>query len=261
VHDSALGWRFVNPAMAAMHPPIAMGETAENLVDRYDISREDQDAFALRSHRLALEAWDDQRYDDHVVPVTVPTRRSEAVVDRDEGPRPDTTLEKLAALRPAFRDGGTVTAGNASSLNDGAAAVLVASERACERLGLEPVARAVAAASAGVDPSCMGIGPVPATTKALERAGWQVGDLDTVELNEAFAAQCLAVLADLPVAPEIVNPDGGAIALGHPLGMSGGRLVATLLARMKREPQVRRGLATLCVGVGQGESLLLESVR
>ena len=261
MHDSALGWRFVNPAMAAMHPPIAMGETAENLVDRYAISREDQDAFALRSHRLALEAWDDQRYDDHVVPVTVPTRRSAAVVDRDEGPRPDTTLEKLAALRPAFRDGGSVTAGNASSLNDGAAAVLVASERACERLGLTPVARVVAAASAGVDPSCMGIGPVPATTKALERAGWGIDDLDTVELNEAFAAQCLAVLADLPVAPEIVNPDGGAIALGHPLGMSGGRLVATLLARMKREPQVRRGLATLCVGVGQGESLLLESVR
>jgi acetyl-CoA acyltransferase len=261
VYDSALGWRFVNPRMAAMHPPIAMGETAENLVDRYGISREDQDAFALRSHRLALQAWDDQRYDDHVVPVTVRTRRAEAVVDKDEGPRADTTLEKLAALRPAFREGGTVTAGNASSLNDGAAAILVASEQACERLGLNPVARVVAAASAGVDPSHMGIGPVPATRKALDRAGWDLDDLDTIELNEAFAAQCLAVLADLPVDPDLVNPDGGAIALGHPLGMSGGRLVATLLSRMKREPEVRRGLATLCVGVGQGESMLIESVR
>ena len=261
VHDSALGWRFVNPRMAAMHPPIAMGETAENLVDRYGISRQAQDEFAMRSHRSALQAWDDQRYDDHVVPVTVPTRRSEAVVDRDEGPRPDTTIEKLGALRPAFREGGTVTAGNSSSLNDGAAAVLVASEAACERLGLRPVARVVSAASAGVDPSCMGIGPVPATNKALDRAGWTTDDLDTVELNEAFAAQCLAVLAALPVDPDIVNPDGGAIALGHPLGMSGGRLVATLLSRMTREADVRRGLATLCVGVGQGESLLIESVR
>lgn len=261
VHDSALGWRFVNPTMAAMHPPIAMGETAENLVDKYGISREDQDAYALRSHQLALAAWDDQRYEDHVVPVTVKTRRSEAVVDVDEGPRSDTSLERLAALRPAFREGGTVTAGNASSLNDGAAAILVASEAACDRLGLEPVARVVAAASAGVEPSCMGIGPVPATTKALARAGWSVDELDSVELNEAFAAQCLAVLADLPVDPAIVNPDGGAIALGHPLGMSGGRLVATLLARMRRDEDVRRGLATLCVGVGQGESLLMESVR
>jgi 3-oxoadipyl-CoA thiolase len=260
VHDSALGWRFVNPALAAMHPPISMGETAENLVDLYAIGREEQDAFAVASHQAALAAWDAGVYAPQVVPVTVPSRRQEVVVDRDEGPRPDTSMEALARLRPAFREGGTVTAGNASSLNDGAGAVVVASEQACARLELEPVARVVAAASAGVDPSTMGIGPVPATRRALERAGWDLDDLDTVELNEAFAAQCLAVLRELPVDPAIVNPDGGAIALGHPLGMSGVRLVTTLLHRMRRDRAVRRGLATLCVGVGQGESLLVERV-
>jgi 3-oxoadipyl-CoA thiolase len=262
VVDSALGWRFVNPRMAAMHPPIAMGETAENLVDTYAISREDQDAFALRSHELALAAWKDGRYDDHVVPVEIPQRRGEpVVVDRDEQPRADTSMEALARLRPAFRDGGTVTAGNASSLNDGAGAVLVASEDACERHDLTPVARIVATGQAGVDPSTMGIGPVPASRIALDRAGWTVDDLDTFELNEAFAAQCLAVLADLPVPLERVNPDGGAIALGHPLGMSGVRLVATVLHRMRRDAQVARGLVSLCVGVGQGESMLVEAVR
>ena len=261
VVDSALGWRFVNPRMAAMHPPIAMGETAENLVDRYDLTREEQDAFALRSHERALAAWKDGHYDDHVVPVEIPQRKGDPVlVDVDEQPRPDTSLDKLASLRPAFREGGTVTAGNASSLNDGAGAVLVASEEALERHGLTPLARIVATGQAGVDPSTMGIGPVPASRKALDRAGWEVADLDSFELNEAFAGQCLAVLRELPVDLDRVNPDGGAIALGHPLGMSGIRLTATMIHRMRRDPEVRRGLISLCVGVGQGESMLVESV-
>lgn len=262
VADSALGWRFVNPKMRALHPPIAMGETAENLVEKYDISREEQDRFALRSHERALAAWDEGRYGDHVVTVTVPQRKAEPrVVQRDEGPRADTSLEALSGLRAVFRDGGSVTAGNSSTLNDGAGAVLLASAGACERLGLEPVARVVATGQAGVDPSHMGIGPVPSTRIALSRAGWDLDDLDSVELNEAFAGQCLAVLRELPVDSKIVNPDGGAIALGHPLGMSGVRLVATLLHRMRRDRAVRRGVATACVGVGQGESVLVESLR
>lgn len=256
VHDTSLGWRFVNPRLAKQHPPIAMGETAENLVDLFSIARDDADAFALRSHERALAAWDEGRYDDHVV--SVETR--DGVVARDEGPRVDTSLEKLSKLRPAFRDAGTVTAGNSSSLNDGAGATLLASSAAVDRLGLTPLARIAATGQAGVDPSIMGIGPVPATRRALERAGWQLGDLDTVELNEAFAAQCLAVIGELGLSLDVVNPDGGAIALGHPLGMSGIRLVATVAHRMNREDGVRRGVATACVGVGQGESILLESV-
>ncbi len=262
VADSALGWRFVNPRMADLHPPIPMGETAENLVDKYDISREEQDRFALRSHETAIAAWEEGRYGDHVVAVDVPRGRGDPVrAERDEGPRPDTSLEALSGLRAVFRDGGTVTAGNASTLNDGAGAVLVASEAACDRLGLEPIGRVVATGQAGVDPSHMGIGPVPATRIALRRAGWDLDDLDSVELNEAFAGQCLAVLRELPVDPAIVNPDGGAIALGHPLGASGVRLVATLLHRMRRDREVRRGVATACVGVGQGESVLIAAVE
>ena len=262
VHDSALGWRFVNPRMAELHPPIAMGATAENLVEKYDIGREEQDHFALRSHETAIAAWERGFYAGHVIPVSIPQRKGDdVVVDRDEGPRPDTSMEALARLRAAFRDGGSVTAGNASSLNDGAGAILVASEEAVERHGLDPVARIVATGQAGVDPSHMGIGPVPASQKALARAGWDADDVDSFELNEAFAGQCLAVLRELPIALERTNPDGGAIALGHPLGMSGSRLVATMLERMRREPDVRRGLISLCVGVGQGESMLVESVR
>src|SRR5690606_6710779 len=215
---------------------------------------------ALRSHRLALQAWDEGRYEDHVVPVEVTIRRQTTVVERDEGPRPDTSREALDRLKPAFRDDGTVTAGNSSSLNDGAGAVLVASTEACDRLGLTPLARIVSTAQAGVDPSEMGIGPVPATQTALKRAGWDLNELDTVEINEAFAAQCLAVLEELPIPLSKVNPDGGAIALGHPLGMSGIRLVATVAHRMRRDPSIRRGLATACVGVGQGESILLERI-
>jgi len=253
--DSSFGWRFVNPRLAEPHPPIAMGETAENLAEKYGIGRDEQDAFALRSHQRAVASWEDGAFAAEAV--AVPTPR-DGVLERDEQPRADTSLDALARLKPVFRDGGSVTAGNSSSLNDGAAAVLLASAEACERHGLEPVARVVASASAGVEPSLMGIGPVPATERALARAGWDAAELDTVELNEAFAAQCLAVLRELPVDPEIVNPQGGSIAIGHPLGSTGARLVTTLLHRMRRQPELRRGLVTLCVGVGQGQSLLVE---
>lgn len=258
VEDTSLGWRFLNPRLSARHPPLAMGETAERLVDMFQIGRQQQDEFALRSHVLANQAWDEGRYHDHVLGVTVAGRRGEEVVDRDEGPRRDTSLEVLAGLKTAFRDNGTVTAGNSSPLSDGAGALLVASEDACERLGLTPKARIVGTAQAGVDPSTMGIGPVPATKRALDRAGWAIDDLDSIELNEAFASQCLAVLRELGLPAEKVNPDGGAIALGHPLGMSGIRLIAGLIHRMARNTEVSRGLATACVGVGQGESILLE---
>jgi hypothetical protein len=258
--DTSFGWRFVNPALAASHPPIAMGETAENLVERYAITREEQDGFALRSHERAIAAWQAGHYAAEVVPVDVPAGRGRReAFERDEQPRSDSSLEALAKLKPVFRDGGTVTAGNSSSLNDGAAALLVASGEACERLGLEPSARVVASGVVGVDPSIMGIGPVEATRKALVRAGWGIGDVDTVELNEAFAGQCIAVLRELKFDEEIVNPQGGAIAIGHPLGSTGARLATTLLHRMRREPSLRRGLVTLCVGVGQGQSLLVES--
>ena len=253
--DSSFGWRFVNPRLAALHPPIAMGETAENLAEKHAIGRDEQDAFALRSHQRAVAAWDAGLFDAETV--AVDTGR-DGVVARDEQPRADTSLEVLARLKPVFREGGSVTAGNSSSLNDGAAAVLLASGEACERLGLEPVARVVASATAGVDPSIMGIGPVAATRRALARAGWQDTDLDTVEINEAFAAQVLAVLRELRLDQEIVNPQGGSIAIGHPLGSTGARLTATLLHRMRREPDLRRGLVTLCIGVGQGQSLLVE---
>jgi acetyl-CoA acyltransferase len=260
--DSSFGWRFVNPKLAELHPPLAMGETAENLVDKYDISREEQDAFALRSHQLAVASWEAGEFDGEVVGVEVPVgRRDTALVERDEQPRADTSLDALAQLRPVFRKGGSVTAGNASSLNDGAAAVLVASEEACRRHGLEPVARILSSGLVGVDPAIMGIGPVNATNQALGRIGWDAADLDTVELNEAFAAQSLAVLRELPIDPERVNPQGGAIAIGHPLGSTGARLATTLLHRMRRETGLRRGLVTLCIGVGQGQALAVESVR
>jgi len=258
--DSSFGWRFVNAALAQLHPPLAMGETAENLVDKYDITREEQDAFALRSHQRAVASAQTGEFDAEMAPVDVAGRKGAVTtVDRDEGPRPDTSMESLGKLRPVFRTDGTVTAGNSSSLNDGAAAVLLASADAVERLGLTPVARVVASAVVGVDPSIMGIGPVEATHKALARAGWSLDDVDTVELNEAFAGQSLAVLRELPFDGEIVNPQGGAIALGHPLGSTGARLTTTVLHRMRREPALRRALVTLCVGVGQGQSLLLES--
>jgi acetyl-CoA acyltransferase len=254
--DTRLGWRLVNPLMREAHGLLSMGETAEEVAARYGIGRERQDRFALRSHQLAAAARDAGRFDAELIQVRTPQGN---VVDTDEGIRSDTSLEKLAALKPVFRADGSVTAGNSSPLNDGAAGLVLASERGLAELGAEPLARYVAGASAGVHPDIMGIGPIPATRKVLGRAGWNVADLDTAELNEAFAAQSLAVIDQLGIDPERVNPDGGAIALGHPLGCSGARIVTTLAHRMRREGQ-RRGLAAMCVGVGQGTAVLLEAV-
>jgi len=249
VWDTHLGWRFPNPKMEAMFPLESMGETGENVAERYDVTREDQDAFALASQQRWAAAADAGRFDDELVPV--------GDVVRDEHPRPDTTLEKLAALKPAFRAGGTVTAGNASGLNDGAAALVVASEERAHELGAEPMGRFVGSAVAGVDPRVMGIGPVPAVRKLLDRTGVDVGDVDLVELNEAFASQSLVVIRELGLDPARVNVNGGAVALGHPLGMSGARLVVSLLHELRRRGG-RYGLATLCVGVGQGQAALFE---
>jgi 3-oxoadipyl-CoA thiolase len=249
VYDTTLGWRFPNPKMEEMFPLESMGETGENVAERYGVSREDQDAFALQSQRRWAAANEAGRFDDELVAV--------GDVTRDEHPRPDTNLEKLAALKPAFRPDGTVTAGNSSGINDGAAALVIASEERAEQLGVEPLGAFAGSAVAGVDPRIMGIGPVPAVRKLLERAGVEVGDLDLVELNEAFASQSLVVIRELGLDPEKVNVNGGAIALGHPLGMSGARLVVTLLHELRRRGG-RYGLATLCVGVGQGQAALFE---
>ncbi|MFJ3415177.1 thiolase family protein [Streptomyces sp. NPDC086082] len=254
VHDTSLGWRFTNPRFAAQQT-LSMGETAEEVAALDGISRAESDAFALRSHQRAVAAQESGRFDREIVPVAV----KDGEVTRDEGPRPGTTLEKLGSLRTIFREGGIVTAGSSSPLSDGAAALVVASGAAVRRHGLTPRARIVTAASAGVQPHIMGLGPVPATEKALDRVGWETGDLDAVELNEAFAAQALAVTRRLKLDEEKVNADGGAIALGHPLGCSGARILLTLLGRLERE-NGSRGLATLCVGVGQGVAMLVERV-
>ncbi|MEU8510258.1 thiolase family protein [Kitasatospora sp. NPDC048722] len=254
-YDTRLGWRLTNPRMAELHGVLSMGETAEEVAGRYGIDRERQDAFALRSHQRAAAARKDGHFDAELVPVERPDG---VTVNQDEGIREDTSLEKLARLKPAFRPDGTVTAGNASPMNDGAAGLVLVSEEALRDLGLEPLGRYVAGASAGVHPDVMGIGPVPATQKALGRSGWSIGDVDTAELNEAFAAQALASMDGLGIDPERVNPSGGAIALGHPLGGSGARILTTLLHRMHRTG-ARRGLATMCVGVGQGTAVLVEN--
>ncbi|MGV9264717.1 thiolase family protein [Kitasatospora sp. NPDC003701] len=253
--DTRLGWRLTNPRMADLHGVLSMGETAEEVAARYGITRERQDAFALRSHRLAAAARKDGHFDAELIPVERPDG---VTVHQDESIREDTGPEKLARLKPAFRPGGTVTAGNASPMNDGAAGLVLVSEDVLGELGLQPLGRYVAGASAGVHPDVMGIGPVPATRKALGRVGWSVADLEEAELNEAFAAQVLASVDQLGLDPELVNPTGGAIALGHPLGGSGARILTTLLHRMRRNG-TRRGLATMCVGVGQGTAVLVES--
>ncbi len=245
MYDTTLGWRFPNPALAARFPLETMGETGENVADRWDVSRRDQDAFALRSQ----QRWAAADFSDELVPV--------GELARDEHPRPETTGEKLATLKPAFREGGTVTAGNSSGLNDGAAALVIASEEKARALGAEPLGAFVASAVAGVDPRVMGIGPVPAVRKLLDRAGIGVADLDLVELNEAFASQSIAVVRELGLDEEKVNVNGGAIAIGHPLGMSGARLVVTLLHELRRRGG-RYGVATMCVGVGQGQAALFE---
>jgi acetyl-CoA acyltransferase len=257
VYDTALGWRFVNPRMAERYGTESMGETAENLAETYGIPREAQDALALRSHERATGTATAGHLGQEIVPVPV----AGTTVATDEGPRLDTSLEKLASLRPVFREGGTVTAGNSSPLSDGASAVLLASSDYAGAHGLQPLARVRSVAIAGVPPRIMGIGPVPATAKALERAGLGLADMGLIELNEAFAAQVLSVLAEWQVEPEDprLNPNGGAIALGHPIGCSGARLLTTLVHEMRRR-EVEHGLATMCIGVGQGIAMVVERV-
>jgi acetyl-CoA acetyltransferase family protein len=272
IWDTTVGWRYHNPKMDAMYPIVSLGETAENIAEEMDISREEQDAFALESHRRAVAAINAGRFKDEIVPIVVPQRKGPPrVVDTDEHPRYrvvdgayvlDTSMEALARLRPAFRAGGTVTAGNASGINDGAAAVLLMSAERARELGLRPMARWVGSAPAGVDPGVMGYGPVPATQKLLERLGLSLDDIGLIELNEAFAAQALGVMKRLGMRHEITNVNGGAIALGHPTGCSGARILTTLLHEMKRrapgEGRPYYGLASLCVGVGMGTSTIVE---
>jgi 3-oxoadipyl-CoA thiolase len=264
LYDTTLGWRFTNPRLAEAFYPYSMGETAENVVERCGVSREEQDAFALESHRRWAAAIEARRFADEVVPIEVPgaKRGDSTTFERDEHPRPETTLQQLAALKPAFkRDAsGSVTAGNSSGINDGAAAVLVMSQARARELGLRPIARLVSSAVAGVDPATMGLGPIPASRRALERAGLAAEQLDLVELNEAFAAQAIPCMRELGLDPAKVNVNGGAIAIGHPLGASGARLVATLLHEMRRRG-ARHGLATMCIGVGQGIASVWETVE
>jgi 3-oxoadipyl-CoA thiolase len=259
--DTTLGWRFINPKLAELHYPYSMGETAENVAERWKVDRAAQDAFALDSQRKAIAAIEGGRFDDQIVPITVAAKKGEpVVVGRDEHPRADTTAEVLAKLRPAFREGGSVTAGNSSGINDGASAVLVVEADRARELGLTPMARVVSTAVAGVDPAIMGYGPVPATRKALERAGITAADLDLIELNEAFASQSIVCIDELGLDPARVNVNGGAIALGHPLGMSGARLI-TMLTHELRRTGGRYGLATMCIGVGQGIATIVERIE
>jgi acetyl-CoA C-acetyltransferase len=260
VYDTAIGWRLVNPKMAQMYGTLQMGETAERVAQKYEVSREDQDAFALRSHQRAVKAQKSGRLAEEIVPVEVAQRKGDALrLTEDEGPRPDSTLEALARLRPAFSENGSVTAGNSSPLNDGATALVLMSDTEAKRRGLKPLARLVSAAAAGVHPDYMGIGPVPASMKALDHAGLQASDMGVVELNEAFASQSLACVRLLGLDEDKVNVNGGAIALGHPLGSSGARLVGTLVREMAHR-NVEYGLATMCIGVGQGIASIWQRV-
>jgi acetyl-CoA acetyltransferase family protein len=258
LQDTTLGWRFVNHRLSALHYPYTMGETAENVAERTKISREEQDAYALQSHQRAVAAQQTGRFSEEIEPVTIPQKKGEpVVVTLDEQPRPDTTLEKLAALKPVFRKDGSVTAGNSSGINDGAAALVLMARSRAQKLGLSPRARIVMSAVAGVDPAYMGLGPIPATHKVLQRAGLSIKDIDLIELNEAFAVQVLQCVRELEIDEEKLNVNGGAIALGHPLGCSGARLVVTLLHELERRGG-RYGLATMCIGVGQGIATIIE---
>ena len=269
VFDSTVGWRFENPKMNEIYPIISLGETAEKVADKHNISREEQDIFALESQRRAIDAINLGRFNDEIFPISVPQRKGDPLIfDTDEYPRYivqdgqyqlDTSLETLSSLRPAFRKGGTVTAGNSSGINDGAAALLIMSKDKADALGLKPLAKWLGSAVAGVDPGIMGIGPVPSTNKLLDRLGMTLKDIGLIELNEAFAAQALGVIKELELNPGIINVNGGAIALGHPLGCSGARILTTLIHEMKKQ-ETQYGLATLCVGVGQGVSTLVELV-
>ncbi|WP_018130689.1 thiolase family protein [Effusibacillus pohliae] len=259
LYDTTLGWRLVNPALAKQYPPISLGETAENVAERYRISREEQDEFALASQQKALAAIASGCFRKEIVPIAVRQGKTTVSFDTDEHPRPDTTLEKLAQLKPVFRQNGTVTAGNSSGINDGASALLIMERHTANKLGLTPMARIVTWAAAGVDPAYMGIGPIPAVRKALQRAGLTVNQLDLIEINEAFASQAIACVKELGFDWEKVNVNGGAIALGHPLGCSGARIVTTLVHEMQRR-DCRYGLATMCVGVGQGVATIIEKL-
>ena len=269
VFDSTVGWRFENPKMNEIYPIISLGETAEKVADKHNISREEQDIFALESQRRAIEAINSGRFNDEIFPISVPQRKGDPLIfHTDEYPRYivqdgqyqlDTSLETLSSLRPAFREGGTVTAGNSSGINDGAVALLIMSKDKADALGLKPLAKWLGSAVAGVDPGIMGIGPVPSTNKLLDRIGMTLKDIGLIELNEAFAAQALGVIKELELNPGIINVNGGAIALGHPLGCSGARILTTLIHEMKKQ-ETQYGLATLCVGVGQGVSTLVELV-
>ncbi len=259
-YDTTIGWRFINPALSNLHHPFAMGETAENVAERWKISREEQDQFAYGSQEKYDAAHKAEKFKNEIEAISIPQRKADALIfDKDEHPR-FSPIEKLATLKPAFREGGSVTAGNSSGINDGAAACLIVNEDTLKKFNLRPMARVASVAIAGVTPDCMGIGPVPATKKALKRAGIAIKDLDLIELNEAFAAQAVACMNDLGLNPEIVNVNGGSIAIGHPLGASGTRISATLLHEMQKRENVRYGLATMCVGVGQGAAVIFEKL-
>lgn len=258
MYDTTFGWRFPNPKMEAMFPLYGMGETAENVADKYQISREDQDAFALSSHQKACAAWDAGHFDDEVEPVNIKLRKKEYTVSKDEGPRADTDLDQLSKLRAVFRKGGSVTAGNSSSMNDGAAMVVVVSEEFLKRHNLTPIAEVTGMGVRGVHPDVMGLGPIEATKTLCKKFNKKIEDFDAVELNEAFAVQALACMKDLDLDPSKVNLHGGAISLGHPLGCSGARILTTLLGVMKQNPSKKKGLATMCIGVGQGVALSVE---
>jgi 3-oxoadipyl-CoA thiolase len=258
LQDTTLGWRFINPRLAEMHYPYSMGETAENVAEKYSISREDQDQFALRSHQRAVAAIEDGRFAEEIIGVTVPQKKGEAItVTRDEHPRADTSLAALSKLKPAFRKDGSVTAGNSAGINDGAAALVIASQEYAENAGIKPLARIISTGVAGVDPAYMGLGPISASRKALKRAGMTIDDMDLIELNEAFASQSLQCARELEINQEKLNVNGGAIALGHPLGASGARIMTTLLYELRRRGG-RYGLATMCIGVGQGIATVIE---
>ncbi len=259
-YDTTIGWRFINPALSKLHYPFAMGETAENVAEKWNIGREEQDQFAYSSQEKYDAAHKAGKFKSEIETISIPQRKADPILfDKDEHPR-FSPIEKLATLKPAFRDGGSVTAGNSSGINDGAAACLIVNEDTLKKFELKPMARVASVAIAGVTPDCMGIGPVPATKKALKRAGIAIKDLDLIELNEAFAAQAVACMNDLDLDPSIVNVNGGSIAIGHPLGASGTRISATLLHEMKKRENARYGLATMCIGVGQGAAIIYEKV-
>jgi 3-oxoadipyl-CoA thiolase len=262
IFDTTIGWRFTNPKLAELHHPYAMGETAENVAEKYNITRQAQDAYAVASQQKTGQAIAAGKFNDEIFPVTLTDKKGNATVHQaDEHPRPETTLDKLTSLKPAFKKDGSVTAGNSSGINDGASMLLVMSEHRARELGYKPLARIISTAVAGVDPALMGMGPVPASQKALQRAGLGIKDLDLVELNEAFAAQVLACAQELQLDMDTVNVNGGGIAIGHPLGASGARILSTLVYELHRRPQARYGLATMCIGVGQGIATVIEKME